>query len=86
MHFYKTLAFHVGTPQARDLAARLAGWHDAMVNHERRMHAEETSARCTSPCPHDEARELWDEARLTFGRDAGGLAFLRSRAAARRRS
>jgi hypothetical protein len=80
MHSYKTLACQAGTPEARDLAERLATWHDAMVNHERRLRADDPSGRCTSPCPHDEARDLWVEARATFGSEAGTLAFLRSRA------
>jgi hypothetical protein len=80
MHFYKTLACQAGTPEARDLADRLAVWHDAMVNHERRLRADDSSTGCTSPCPHDEARELWEEARKMFGSEAGSLAFLRSRA------
>jgi hypothetical protein len=80
VHFYQTLACQAGTPEARELANRLAAWHDAMVNHERRLRAGDSSSRCTSPCPHDEARELWEEARAMFGREAGSLAFLRSRA------
>jgi len=80
MHFYKTLACQVGTHEARELADRLAGWHDAMVNHERRLLTEAPSAGCTSPCPHEEAPGLWEEARLMFGRSAGSLGFLQSRA------
>lgn len=80
MHFYKTLACQVGTHEARELADRLAGWHDAMVNHERQLRLDGTSSRCTSPCPHDQARELWEEARLMFGSGASSLEFLRSRA------
>ena len=79
MHFYKTLACQVGTHEARELADRLAGWHDAMVNHERRLSTDNESG-CTSPCPHEEARGLWEEARVMFGRGAENLAFLQSRA------
>jgi len=78
MHFYRTLACRVGTHRARELADRLAGWHDAMVNHERQLRID--GAGCTSPCPHDEARELWEEARLMFGSSAASLEFLRARA------
>ncbi len=80
--FYKTLACQVGTHEARELADRLAGWHDAMVNHERRLRADAPSAACTSPCPHEEAPGLWEEARLVFGSSAGSMAFLQSRARA----
>ena len=80
--FYKTLACQVGTHEARELADRLAGWHDAMVNHERRLRADAPSAACTSPCPHEEAPALWEEARLIFGSSAGSMAFLQSRARA----
>ena len=80
MHFYKTLACQVGTHEARELADRLAGWHDAMVNHERQLRLDGSGAGCTSPCPHDDARELWEQARVMFGSGAGSLEFLRSRA------
>lgn len=80
--FYKTLACQVGTHEARELADRLAGWHDAMVNHERRLRADAPSAACTSPCPHEEAPALWEEARLIFGSSAESMAFLQSRARA----
>ncbi len=80
MHLYKTLACRVGTHEARELADRLAGWHDAMVNHERRLRADAESGACTSACPHEEAPALWEEARVTFGPNAESLAFLQSRA------
>jgi hypothetical protein len=80
MHLYKTLACQVGTHEARELADRLAGWHDAMVNHERRLRTDAENGACTSPCPHEEAPALWEEARVTFGPNAESLAFLQSRA------
>lgn len=80
MHLYKTLACQVGTHEARELADRLAGWHDAMVNHERQLRLDGATGGCSTPCPHDDARELWEEARLMFGSGAGNLEFLRSRA------
>jgi hypothetical protein len=80
MHMYKTLACQVGTHEARELADRLAGWHDAMVNHERRLRADAPSGGCESSCPHEEAPALWEEARVTFGQSADNLAFLQSRA------
>jgi hypothetical protein len=84
MHPYKALAHQVGTTEANELAARLASWHDAMVNHERRLNADGQSREtCDTSCPHEDAVQLWQEARQTFGSVADNLAFLRSRATSR---
>ena len=69
----------IGTPDASVLGARLASWHDAMVAHERTIRVA-GGGRCHDECPHAEAPALWAEALVTFGKRAGELAFLRSRA------
>lgn len=79
---YAMLSSGIGTTQAISLSARLAGWHDAIVAHERRLRSGRTSDACDEECPHVEARALWAEALDTFGPNAGELAFLRSRALA----
>jgi hypothetical protein len=76
MTLYKTLGDGIGSIEARDLAARLVAWHDAMVTHLRRL--THTGAVCTDGCPHDEARALWTEARARFGDQAAKLAFLKT--------
>ena len=86
MNPYTILSSGAGTNEAADLSARLSAWHDTMVAHERRLRAGTTSDACDDDCAHAEARSLWAEAVATFGPRAEELAFLRSRAQARRRS
>ena len=80
MNPYAILGSGVGTEEAATLCARLNSWHDAMVAHERRLRAGQTGHACDEDCPHVEARTLWAEALVTFGKRANDLAFLRSRA------
>ena len=79
---YRSIADRVSTDEARDLAARLANWHDAMVMHERRQRLLGGRASCSDECPHAFATALWREAERTFGPAANDLQFLRSRALA----
>lgn len=85
MHFYQMIAHRTGSPDARELAARLSAWHDAMVQHERRMkttgQAPAACAQRDDGCPHAEADELWRDAQQVFGEHARELVFLRARAA-----
>jgi hypothetical protein len=76
---YATLRSIADTPQALDLCARLAAWHDSMVAHERRLRTGRTTDACDDECPHAEAPALWAEALATFGTRAQELTFLRSR-------
>ena len=69
-----------GTADAASLRARLEAWHDAMVAHERRLRADQTTAACDDECPHGEATALWREAAAMLGPRAHELTFLRSRA------
>lgn len=69
-----------GSADAASLRARLEAWHDAMVNHERRLRADPAAARCDDECPHGEATVLWREAAAMLGQRASELTFLRSRA------
>lgn len=80
MNPYTRLGSAAGTTEAASLSARLSGWHDAMVAHERRIRAARTDDVCDDECPHAEARVLWSEAIATFGGRADELTFLRSRA------
>ena len=80
MTIYQSIGSNVGTPQAAELAERLASWHDAMVGHER---VSPTRGACGEECPHSDAGPLWEEAVRTFGDRAGELRFLMSRAGAR---
>jgi hypothetical protein len=82
MNPYAVLGSDVRTAEAASLRARLSGWHDEMVAHERRLRTGRTSDRCDEKCPHAEARTLWAEALATFGTRANELAFLRSQATA----
>lgn len=79
MHFYKSLAYRVGSAEAMELAERLETWHDAMVSHERAQRRQ-NSRTCPSDCPHSEVADLWREAQQAFGRAADELVFLRTRA------
>jgi hypothetical protein len=85
MNPYASLASGIGTPDASELATRLAAWHDAMVAHERRLRAHTTES-CDDECPHVEARALWSAALATFGPRAKELIFLRSRGLASTRA
>lgn len=68
------------TTDADSLRARLVAWHDAMVNHERRLRSNPTADLCDDECPHVEAVALWREAAATLGAKASELTFLRTRA------
>jgi hypothetical protein len=77
MSLYRSIATAVGTREARDLAHRLAAWHDAMVMHRRRA-GDVPGSSCHADCPHEEAESLWREAVETYGERAHELAFLRA--------
>ena len=72
----------VGPAEAPSLRVRLMAWHDAMVAHERRLRALESTDVCDDECPHVEARRLWGETAAILGTRANELTFLRSRALA----
>jgi hypothetical protein len=74
---YRLVATAVGTPEALDLAPRLAAWHDAMVMHRRRM-GDAAGPSCGIDCPHEQAASLWLEAVDVYGERARALAFLRT--------
>jgi hypothetical protein len=83
MQHYRQIANQIGTPEAQDLAEKLASWHDAMVTHERRLKklgAAEAGCGPQDYCPHAEAGDLWRKATIVFGAAAQDLVFLRSRA------
>jgi hypothetical protein len=80
MNPYTLIGSGLGTAEAASLSQRLAAWHDAMVEHERRLRASRTDGRCDEDCAHSDARALWAEALTTFGDRAHELSFLRSRA------
>ncbi len=80
MNPYMRVGSAVGTNEAASLSGRLSTWHDAMVAHERRLRAGNTSDQCDDECPHAEAQVLWSEALATFGPRADELRFLRSHA------
>lgn len=82
MNPYMLLASSSDAGTAQDLRDRLTDWHDAMVRHERRLRRDQSDERCHEECPHADARLLWAEAVAVFGRRAGALTFLQSRAAA----
>ena len=67
-----------GTPDAAELRARLAMWHDEMVAHERKLRSGRTGEACDEECPHAEARMLWVEALDAIGERAYELTFLRT--------
>ena len=77
MTLYRSLANVVGTPEALELARRLAAWHDVMVIHQRRA-GNVRGPRCEEDCPHTDAETLWSEALDVFGERAHELRFLRS--------
>jgi len=79
VHFYKSLAYRVGSADALELAERLETWHDAMVSHERAQRRL-NSRSCPADCPHTEVADLWREAQRVYGRAADELVFLRTRA------
>ena len=80
MNLYAIVGAGIGSHEAAALRTRLAAWHDAMVAHERKIRAGLTVRVCDEECPHAEARHLWCEAVETFGEEAQGLTFLRTRA------
>ena len=82
MNPYAILGSAVGTAEAASLCARVTVWHDAMVEHERRLRMGRAGDACDDECPHVEARTLWTEAVTTLGSRAHELTFLRSRAVA----
>jgi hypothetical protein len=75
---YRTIARQVGTPDALELAERLALWHDAMVAHQRAVGVAGEASECDDFCPHAEALELWKEAEAALGEAAAQLSFLKS--------
>jgi len=77
MSLYRSVATSVGTREARDLAQRLAAWHDAMVMHRRRA-GDEAGPSCDVECPHEQAESLWLEALEVYGERAREFAFLRT--------
>jgi len=77
MSLYRSIANAVSTREARDLAHRLAAWHDAMVIHRRRA-GDVPRPSCDVDCPHEEAESLWREALETYGERAHEFAFLRT--------
>ena len=83
MNPYVLISSKLGVTNAQSLVQRLGQWHDAMVAHERRIGA--GRVECGEDCAHAQARELWAEAVVTFGRGAQELAFLRSRATVTRK-
>jgi hypothetical protein len=83
MNIYQSIGSNIGTPEAADLADRLAAWHDAMVGHERLGRQKDA---CHDECPHTDAGPLWEAALETFGARARELQFLKSRAAANAQS
>jgi hypothetical protein len=76
MSLYRSVATAVGTREARDLAQRLAVWHDAMVMHRRA--GNEAGPSCDVDCPHEQAESLWLEALEVYGERAREFAFLRT--------
>lgn len=76
MHLYTAAANQIGTIDARDLAMRIAGWHDSMVNHLRAVRT--GVVRCDDECPHEQARVLWPAAVDVFGDHALRFTFLQS--------
>lgn len=80
MNLYTMVGSVVGTPEAAELSARLASWHDAMVAHERKIRSRRAAAACDDECPHADAHALWAAAVDAFGDRADELTFLRSRA------
>ena len=80
MNPYAIVGSGIGTAEAASLRARLMAWHDAMVAHERRLRAAQTTDVCDDQCPHVEARTLWAETVAMLGPRANELTFLRSRA------
>jgi hypothetical protein len=80
MNPYAIVGSGMGTAEAASLRARLMAWHDAMVAHERRLRAGQTTNACDDECPHVEARSLWAEVSAMLGPRASELTFLRSRA------
>lgn len=76
MNMYRRLAERVGTPDARELAAELVVWHDAMVKHVRAT-GERRGGECEDGCRHDDAARYWSAATAVFGDLAEELVFLR---------
>ena len=77
MSLYRSVATAVGTREARDLAQRLAVWHDAMVRHRRRA-GDEAGPSCDVDCPHEQAESLWLEVLEVYGEKAREFEFLRT--------
>ena len=67
MNLYSIVGSVDGTPDAAELRARLAMWHDEMVAHERKLRSGRTGEACDEECPHAEARMLWVEALDAIG-------------------
>jgi hypothetical protein len=75
MSVYRTIGNQVGSAEAIALAEQLAGWHDALVKHERQLMGR-LGAVCGEECPHLEAPPLWREALRVFGDRAHDLRLL----------
>ncbi len=82
MNPYILLTSDIDTADARELRTRLTSWHDEMVRHERRLQREQARESCDDECAHADARLLWAEAQLVFGRRAGRLTYLHTCASA----
>ena len=80
MNPYAIASLGTDSADAASLRARLQSWHDAMVQHERRLRLDPTADLCDDDCPHVEASALWREAAAILGPRASELTFLRSRA------
>jgi hypothetical protein len=85
MNIYRHLGDQIGTGEARELAAQLVAWHDAMVKHLRVLSSRD-DATCGEDCPHEDAATLWTAAIGTFGARARELVFLRSHSQEKRRA
>jgi hypothetical protein len=81
MNPYILLTSHDARATALELRTRLTAWHDAMVQHERRLRNGLADESCDDDCAHADARLLWAEAVSVFGPRAHELTFLQSRAA-----
>lgn len=77
MNPYARLSSGSDVPGAADLCERLSAWHDAMVEHERRLRARRDADACDEDCPHAEATALWSDAVAILGDRAATLTFLR---------
>lgn len=82
MNPYAMAGLGADNRDAASLRERLVAWHDAMVNHERKLRVDPSAHLCDDECPHVEAAVLWREAVKIMGEGARQLTFLRTRATA----